>query len=58
MTDAQASAAARELARARWGDAVLRRAAAVVLARGAVAESARAELEQIAGIQAQDGDGR
>jgi hypothetical protein len=58
MTDAQASDAARELARARWGDAVLRRSAATVLERGEVTESTRAELEQIAGIPARDGDGR
>jgi hypothetical protein len=47
MTDAQASAAARELAAHRWGDTVLRRAAAVVLERAALGEAARAELEQI-----------
>jgi hypothetical protein len=34
--------------RARWGDRVLRRAAAVVLERAELAESTRAELQQIA----------
>lgn len=53
MTDAQASDAGRALAGYRWGDTVLRRAAAVVLERAEVAESTRAELEQLA---APDGD--
>jgi hypothetical protein len=45
------------LARARWGDRVLRRAAATVLERGAgLADSTRADLQQIAGDPARDGD--
>jgi hypothetical protein len=53
MTDTHEAGVA--LARARWGDRVLRRAAATVLERGAhLADSTRAELEQIAGDP--DGD--
>lgn len=49
MNTADASEAARSLAAARWGDAVLRRSAAAVLARaGDLTEGTRAELEQIA----------
>jgi hypothetical protein len=52
-----AAAAARQLARARWGDRVLRRSAATVLERpdGRLGDTTRAELEQIAGDPA-DGD--
>jgi hypothetical protein len=49
-----AAAAARQLARARWGDRGLRRAAGVVLERADLTDSTRAELEQLAGDQ--DGD--
>jgi hypothetical protein len=56
MSDAQASEAARDLARARWGDTVLRRAAATVLERAELAEGTRTELELIAGDPARDGD--
>jgi len=55
MTDAQVSEAGRALARARWGDAVVRRSAAAVLERADLTDTTRAELEQIA---ARDGDGR
>jgi hypothetical protein len=55
--DEAASRAAKLLARARWGDTVLRRAAATVLERGAgLADTTRADLEQIAGDPARDGD--
>jgi hypothetical protein len=48
MADAQASSAARELARARWGDTVLRRAVqTVVERRDQLDESQRAELRQV-----------
>lgn len=56
MTDAQVSEAARSLAYSRWGDRVLRRAAATVLERAELAEGTRADLEQIAGDPARDGD--
>jgi hypothetical protein len=49
MADTQASEAARNLVSARWGDRVLRRAAATVLERADLAETTRTELEQIAG---------
>jgi hypothetical protein len=55
MSDAQVSEAARSLANARWGDAVLRRAAATVLERAELAEATRVDLEQIAG-DPRDGD--
>ena len=54
MDDAHEAAVA--LARQRWGDTVLRRSAATVLERAEVTEGTRAELEQIAGIPAPDGD--
>jgi hypothetical protein len=55
-TQAEASEAGRSLVRARWGDRVLRRAAATVLERADLADSTRADLEQIAGDPARDGD--
>jgi hypothetical protein len=56
-TQAEASEAGRALVAKRWGDRVLRRAAATVLERGAgLADSTRADLEQIAGDPARDGD--
>jgi len=58
MSDADVSAAARELSRARWGDRVLARSAATVLERADVTEGTRHELELIAGIPAPDGDER
>ena len=54
--DEAASEAARALAGKRWGDTVLRRAAATVLERAALADTTRADLEQIAGDPARDGD--
>jgi hypothetical protein len=57
VTDEAASEAGRALIAKRWGDRVLRRAAATVLERGAgLADSTRADLEQIAGDPARDGD--
>jgi hypothetical protein len=47
MSDPESTAAARELNCARWGDRVLRRAAAVVLERADLSPVAAAELEQI-----------
>ena len=58
MSDAQVSDAARALAVARWGDTVLRRAAATVLERAELADATRADLELIAGDPARDGDGQ
>jgi hypothetical protein len=59
MTDTQTgvSEAGRSLVRARWGDTVLRRAAATVLERadGRLGEETRTELEQIA-EEAPDGN--
>jgi hypothetical protein len=46
MSNPDASEAARALNRARWGDRVLRRAAATVLERGDVSEVVRAELAE------------
>jgi hypothetical protein len=46
MSDPDASEAARALNRVRWGDRVLRRAAATVLERGDVSEAVRAELAE------------
>lgn len=56
MADTNASDAARELIRHRWGNQVLRRSAATVLERAELSEPTRAELEMIAGVPAQDGD--
>jgi hypothetical protein len=58
MSDPKASEAARALCRARWGDSVLRRAAATVLERGdgRLGDAARTELEQITGGRS-EGDG-
>jgi hypothetical protein len=53
MTDTHEAGVA--LARARWGDRVLRRAAATVLERAELPEATRADLEQIAGYR-RDGD--
>jgi hypothetical protein len=54
MSDAHDAAVT--LARQRWGDAVLRRSAATVVERAEVTDATRAELEQIAGDPARDGD--
>jgi hypothetical protein len=54
-TQAEASEAGRALVAKRWGDRVLRRAAATVLERADLADSTRADLEQIAGDPAQNG---
>jgi hypothetical protein len=60
MADTQASEAARSLANTRWGETVLRRAAATVLERadGRLSTEVRTELEQIAGDPARDGGER
>jgi hypothetical protein len=57
LAQEDAAEAGRLLARARWGDTKLRRAAALVLERadGRLGDAARVELEQIAGNPA-DGD--
>jgi hypothetical protein len=58
MSDAQASAAARELARARWGTRVLDAAVETVLTRSADLDDAqRAELAAAIGQEAPGGDG-
>jgi hypothetical protein len=47
MSDAQASEAARELARQRWGDQVVRRAAAIVVERAAeLPDAVREQVHQ------------
>jgi hypothetical protein len=56
MDNAQVSDAGRALAAARWGDTVLRRAAATVLERAELADATRADLERIAIDPARDGD--
>jgi hypothetical protein len=57
MANADASEAARELARARWGDAVLRRAVAVVVERSAdLDDTQRAELEAAVSKEAHAGE--
>lgn len=56
MIDADVSEAARSLAAVRWGDRVLVRSASVVLERAELSEATRAELEQIAGNPAPEGD--
>jgi hypothetical protein len=48
MTDAQASEAGRSLARSRWGDSVVRRAAGTLLDRAELTPGTRAEIEQLA----------
>lgn len=58
MSNPNASAAAAALSRARWGDTKLRRLVSTVLERADLTEATRAELEQIAGDPAQDGDER
>jgi hypothetical protein len=56
MTDAQASEAARQLARARWGDTGLRSAVQTISdRRGELTPALKAELLQIAG-DPRDGD--
>jgi hypothetical protein len=55
MSDADTSIAAAQLARARWGDSVVRRAAGVVIERrDELAPDVLAELR--AAVSAQDGD--
>jgi hypothetical protein len=59
MTDTQAGAseAGRSLARARWGNSVVRTAVATLAERAAeLDEALKAELRQIAGDPARDGD--
>lgn len=41
------------MAAARWGDQVLRRSAAEVLARAVLSDGTRSELETIAGVPAE-----
>jgi hypothetical protein len=55
MADAQASEAARELARARWGNAAVVRSAEVVIARAdELPDSLREQLHQVTGETSAD----
>jgi hypothetical protein len=58
MTDAQASEAARLLARARWGDTGLRHAVSVVVERrDELDEALKAQLREVTGHAPGDAEG-